>query len=118
MYDQVGCMVFWQSQKIWYFHCHTPEAGGQVWHFGHSIWRPNPKSQFYNPGRGKCFLFSIREEHRFGQMSLSLFYICDNSLKWVCYHQRQNLGLPAIICVQMYFPDFSDRRDEKTGQCA
>ena len=31
MYDQVGCMVFWQSQKVWYFHCHTQR---QVYKFG------------------------------------------------------------------------------------
>lgn len=30
-----------------------PEAGGQVWHFGDSIWRTNPESQFCTQGWGE-----------------------------------------------------------------
>lgn len=37
-----------------------PEAGGQVWHFGHSMWRPNPESQFRTQGWGEwCGPFSL-----------------------------------------------------------
>lgn len=51
MYDRLVVWFLAKSEGL-VFPLPYPEAGGQVWHFCHSRWRPNPRSQFCTQGWG------------------------------------------------------------------